>query len=165
MSDTDVTIEFPGRPPIHTTTEGIRRAADRLLPSQEAQRRSARRLRESMSDSAELAQDMAAAGVISQESANETARLANAVADKLAPEPATRLAKDQLKSIVERIERLEEEKKTISDDIRDVYAEAKGNGFDVKALRAIVRMRKQDPNERAEEEAVLETYMQALGML
>jgi uncharacterized protein (UPF0335 family) len=54
-------------------------------------------------------------------------------------------AKDQLKAIIERIERLEEEKKTISDDIRDVYAEAKGNGYDVKALRTIVRMRKQDP--------------------
>jgi uncharacterized protein (UPF0335 family) len=81
-------------------------------------------------------------------------------------DPATTsFAKDQLKSIIERIERLEEEKKAISDDIRDVYAESKGNGFDVKALRAIVRMRKQDPNERQEEETILETYMQALGML
>ena len=80
-------------------------------------------------------------------------------------EPATKFAKDQLKAIIERIERLEEEKKTISDDIRDVYAEAKGNGFDVKALRTIVRMRKQDANERAEQETILETYMQALGML
>jgi uncharacterized protein (UPF0335 family) len=79
--------------------------------------------------------------------------------------PATKFAKDQLKAIIERIERLEEEKKTISDDIRDVYAEAKGNGFDVKALRSIVRMRKQDANERAEQETILETYMQALGML
>jgi uncharacterized protein (UPF0335 family) len=79
--------------------------------------------------------------------------------------PATKFAKDQLKAIIERIERLEEEKKTISDDIRDVYAESKGNGFDVKALRAIVRLRKQDPNERAEQETILETYMQALGML
>jgi uncharacterized protein (UPF0335 family) len=80
-------------------------------------------------------------------------------------EPATQFAKDQLKAIVERIERLEEEKKTISDDIRDVYAEAKGNGYDVKALRTIVRLRKQDANERAEQETILETYMQALGML
>jgi uncharacterized protein (UPF0335 family) len=72
---------------------------------------------------------------------------------------------NQLKAIVERIERLEEEKKTISDDIRDVYAEAKGNGFDVKVLRTIVRMRKQDANERAEQETILETYMHALGML
>ena len=80
-------------------------------------------------------------------------------------EPATKFAKDQLKAIIERIERLEEEKKTISDDIRDVYAEAKGNGFDVKALRTIVRMRKQDANERAEQETILETYLQALGML
>jgi len=79
--------------------------------------------------------------------------------------PATKFAKDQLKAIIERIGRLEEEKKTISDDIRDVYAEAKGNGFDVKALRTIVRLRKQDANERAEEETILETYMQALGML
>jgi uncharacterized protein (UPF0335 family) len=80
-------------------------------------------------------------------------------------EPATRFAKDQLKSIIERIERLEEEKKAISDDIRDVYAESKGNGYDVKALRMIVRLRKQDPQERQEQETILETYMQALGML
>jgi uncharacterized protein (UPF0335 family) len=79
--------------------------------------------------------------------------------------PSERFAKDQLKAIVERIERLEEEKKTMSDDIRDIYAEAKGNGYDVKALRTIVRLRKQDANERAEEETILETYMQALGML
>lgn len=73
--------------------------------------------------------------------------------------------KDQIKAIIERIERMEEEKKTISDDIRDIYAEAKGNGWDVKALRTIVRMRKQDANERAEQEALLDTYMHALGML
>jgi uncharacterized protein (UPF0335 family) len=82
-----------------------------------------------------------------------------------AQESATKFAKDQLKAIIERIERLEEEKKTISDDIRDVYAEAKGNGYDVKALRTIVRLRKQDANERAEQEVILETYMHALGML
>lgn len=81
------------------------------------------------------------------------------------PQTSTSFAKDQLRSIIERIERLEEEKKSIADDIRDVYAESKGNGFDVKALRAIVRMRKKDPNERAEEETILETYMQALGMI
>jgi uncharacterized protein (UPF0335 family) len=80
-------------------------------------------------------------------------------------EPATKFAKDQLKSIIERIERLEEEKKTISDDVKDVYSEAKGNGYDTKALRTIVRMRKQDANERAEEETILETYMSALGMI
>ena len=77
----------------------------------------------------------------------------------------TRFAKDQLKAFVERIERLEEEKQATSVDIRDVYAEAKGNGYDVKALRTIVRLRKQDANERAEQETILETYMQALGML
>lgn len=73
--------------------------------------------------------------------------------------------KEQLKSIIERIERLEEEKKTISDDVRDIYAEAKGNGYEVKALRTIVRMRKQDSDERRQQEAVLEAYMQALGMI
>jgi uncharacterized protein (UPF0335 family) len=94
-----------------------------------------------------------------------TSASAAAAAAAVKEEPATTFAKDQLKAIIERIERLEEEKKTISDDIKDVYAEAKGNGFDVKALRTIVRLRKQDANERAEEETILETYMQALGML
>ena len=80
-------------------------------------------------------------------------------------ESATRFAKDHLKAFVERIEKLEEEKKAISDDVRDVYSEAKANGFDTKALRAIVRLRKEDADERREHEAVLETYMHALGML
>ena len=91
------------------------------------------------------------------------ATVAAATAEKEAP--ATRFAKDHLKAFVERIERLEEEKKAIADDIRDVYAEAKGTGFDVKALRAIVRLRKQDTDERREHEAILETYMHALGMI
>ena len=90
--------------------------------------------------------------------------MATAAAVKEEP-AATRFAKDHLKAFIERVERLEEEKKTISDDIRDVYAEAKGNGFDVKALRTIVRMRKQDADERKEHEAILETYLHALGML
>ena len=79
--------------------------------------------------------------------------------------PATKFSKDQLKAIIERIERLEEEKKTISDDVGDIYKEAKGNGYDVKALRTIVRMRRQDPNDRQEQETILETYMHAMGML
>ena len=80
-------------------------------------------------------------------------------------EPTRRFAKDQLKAFVERLERLGEEKKAIADDIRDVYAEAKGNGFDVKTLRVVVRLRKQDVDERKEQEAILETYLHALGML
>jgi len=80
-------------------------------------------------------------------------------------QPATRFAKDHLKAFVERIERLEEEKKATSDDIRDVYAEAKANGFDIKALRTVVRLRKLDVEERQEQEAILETYMHALGMI
>ena len=91
--------------------------------------------------------------------------MANAAAAVKDDDVAHRFAKDQLKAFVERIERLEEEKKALSDDIRDVYAEAKGNGYDVKALRQVVRLRKQDKDERAEQEAILETYLQALGML
>lgn len=74
------------------------------------------------------------------------------------------VARDQLRAFVERIERLEEEKKAIADDIKEVYAEAKGNGFDTKVLRQIVRIRKQDAHERAEQEAILDLYMHALGM-
>lgn len=74
------------------------------------------------------------------------------------------IAGEQLLSLVERIERLEEDKKSIADDIRDVYAEAKGNGYDVKALRDIIKMRKQDKDKRAEHEAIVETYKSALGM-
>ena len=91
--------------------------------------------------------------------------MATAAAVKEQDQPATRFAKDHLKAFVERIERLEEEKKTIADDVRDVYAEAKATGFDVKALRTIVRLRKVDADERKEHEAILQTYMHALGML
>lgn len=80
-------------------------------------------------------------------------------------EATNNFASGQLKAIIERVERLEEEKKTIADDIKDVYSEGKAHGFDVKALRTIVRMRKQDSGERAEQEAILETYMHALGMI
>jgi uncharacterized protein (UPF0335 family) len=73
-------------------------------------------------------------------------------------------AKDQLRAFVARIERLEDEKAALSVDLREVYAEAKGNGFDVKALRAIIRLRKQDETKRREEEAMLTTYLHALGM-
>lgn len=85
-------------------------------------------------------------------------------AKEMGADKAKAVAADQLKSFVERIERLEEEKQTIADDIKDVYAEAKGNGFDVKILRQIIRIRKQDKSEREEMEAILELYMQALGM-
>ncbi|ACL60795.1 MULTISPECIES: DUF2312 domain-containing protein [Methylobacterium] len=74
------------------------------------------------------------------------------------------VAADQLKSIIERIERLEEEKAGLAGDIKDVYAEAKANGFDTKVLRKIISIRKRDHEERQEEEAILELYMQALGM-
>lgn len=82
-----------------------------------------------------------------------------------AEEPAHRFAKDQLRAIVERIERLEENKAEIASDIKDVYTEAKSSAFDVKAIRTIVRMRKQDAHERQEQETILETYMHAMGMI
>ena len=75
------------------------------------------------------------------------------------------VAKDQLKSIVERIERLDEEKKAIADDIRDIYAEAKANGFDTKVLRQVVALRKKDISEREEQDAIRDLYLSALDML
>jgi uncharacterized protein (UPF0335 family) len=73
-------------------------------------------------------------------------------------------AAQQLLSFLERVERLEEEKKGISDDIRDVYAEAKANGYDPKIMRMVVKLRKMDPHARQEQEAVLETYKAAVGL-
>ena len=74
------------------------------------------------------------------------------------------VAANHLRAFVERIERLEEEKAALAGDIKEVYAEAKGNGFDTKALRRIVSLRKKEEHDRLEEEAILATYMQALGM-
>lgn len=74
------------------------------------------------------------------------------------------IAADQLRLLIERIERLEEEKKGIADDIKDVYGEAKSTGFDVKTIRTIVRLRKMEKHHREEAEALLETYKQALGL-
>ncbi|MEO3386038.1 DUF2312 domain-containing protein [Mesorhizobium sp. CAU 1741] len=84
-------------------------------------------------------------------------------ADAEASGPQT-VAAGQLRAFIERIERLEEEKSTIADDIKEVFAEAKGTGFDTKAMRAIIRLRKMDPAERQEAEAMLDLYMAALGM-
>jgi len=74
------------------------------------------------------------------------------------------VAGDRLKSFIERIERLEEEKKALADDIKEVYSEAKGVGFDAKVMRQIVRIRKMDKDDLDEQEALLDTYMRALGM-
>jgi uncharacterized protein (UPF0335 family) len=74
------------------------------------------------------------------------------------------VAADQLRLFIERIERLEEEKKGIADDVKDVYGEAKANGYDTKTMRAIVRLRKMEKNARDEADALLETYRQALGL-
>ncbi len=75
------------------------------------------------------------------------------------------VARDQLRSFIERIERLEEEKKTIADDIKDVFGEAKGMGFDTKILKEVIKIRKMDRDERMEREAILDTYLAALGMI
>lgn len=78
---------------------------------------------------------------------------------------ADAIAGDQLRAFVERLERLEEEKQAIADDMKDVFAEAKANGFDTKVLRQVLRMRRQDASERAELESLLDLYCRALGML
>lgn len=94
--------------------------------------------------------------------------LNEAIIDTTDDTPAETLhgsAKDHLRSFIERIERLEEEKAALTEDIGEVYAEAKSSGFDTKAIRAIIRMRKKDDSERMEEEALLATYMHALGMI
>ncbi len=75
------------------------------------------------------------------------------------------IAADQLRSVIERIERLEEEKAAIAGDIKEVYAEAKGNGYDTRILRQVIRIRKQDKAERQEQEAILEVYLTSLGMI
>jgi len=75
------------------------------------------------------------------------------------------VAADELRQFIERIERLEEEKAVIASDIKDVFGEAKSRGYDTKAMKTILRLRKKDANERQEEETILETYMAALGMV
>jgi uncharacterized protein (UPF0335 family) len=86
------------------------------------------------------------------------------MADEITEDSSQTIAAGQLRAFIERIERLEEEKQTIADDIKDVYAELKGTGFDAKAVRTIIRLRKKDANERQEEEAILDLYLAALGM-
>ena len=75
------------------------------------------------------------------------------------------IAADQLRSFIERTERLEEEKAALAGDIREVYAEAKGNGFDTKIMRQVVRLRKMDSNDRSEQEELLDLYKAALGLV
>jgi uncharacterized protein (UPF0335 family) len=83
----------------------------------------------------------------------------------MAEKTTTNFAQGQLKALVGRIERLEEEKRTIGSDIKEVYAEAAGNGFDVKILRKVVSLRKKEPSERQEEESMLDLYLAAIGMV
>ena len=86
------------------------------------------------------------------------------MADDITEPSSQTVAAGQLRAFIERIERLEEEKKTIADDIKEVYAEAKGTGLDTKAIRTLIRLRKKDQAEREEEESILDLYKAALGM-
>ncbi|QYM72896.1 DUF2312 domain-containing protein [Pseudochrobactrum sp. Wa41.01b-1] len=86
------------------------------------------------------------------------------MSDEITGDTAQSVSVGQLRAFIERIERLEEEKKTISDDIKEVFAELKGSGFDGPAVRAIIRLRKKGTHERKEEEAMIQLYMDALGM-
>ncbi len=88
-----------------------------------------------------------------------------ATAAAVQEEPATRFAKDHLKAFIERIERLEEEKKALSSDVKDIYSEAKSAGYDVKVIRQLIRERKLDPNEVEESSTLLDVYKAAIGML
>lgn len=87
------------------------------------------------------------------------------MSEDITSESSQTVAAGQLRAFIERIERLEEEKKTIADDIKEVYAEAKGTGFDAKAMRKIISLRKQDQAERQEAEAMVDLYKNALGMV
>ena len=82
----------------------------------------------------------------------------------MSQDEAQAVAVTQLRAFIERIERLEEEKKTISDDIKQIYSEAKNSGFDTKAMRTIIRLRQKEDRERQEEEAMIDLYKDALGM-
>ena len=84
--------------------------------------------------------------------------------NRMSQEDVNAVAVAQLRAFIERIERLEEEKKTISDDIKQIYSEAKNSGFDTKAMRTIIRLRKKKDGERQEEEAMIDLYKDALGM-
>jgi uncharacterized protein (UPF0335 family) len=86
------------------------------------------------------------------------------MADDITETTSQTVAAGQLRAFIERVERLEEEKKTIADDIKEVFAEMKGSGFDTKAVRTLIRLRKKDQAERQEEEAILDLYKAALGM-
>lgn len=90
--------------------------------------------------------------------------MSEAIAQSNDNQPSSAIAAGQLRSFIERIERLEEEKKALAGDIREVYAEAKANGFDPKIMRQVVRIRTMDKEDRAEQEAVLDLYLSALGM-
>jgi uncharacterized protein (UPF0335 family) len=94
---------------------------------------------------------------------SRTLPLEKSMADEIT-ETSQTVAAGQLRAFIERVERLEEEKQTIADDIKEVFAEMKGTGFDTKAVRTIIRLRKKDQAERQEEEAILDLYKAALGM-
>jgi uncharacterized protein (UPF0335 family) len=94
---------------------------------------------------------------------SRTLSLEKSMADEIT-ETSQTVAAGQLRAFIERVERLEEEKQTIADDIKEVFAEMKGTGFDTKAVRTIIRLRKKDQAERQEEEAILDLYKAALGM-
>jgi uncharacterized protein (UPF0335 family) len=83
----------------------------------------------------------------------------------VAPQALTKSAREKLRQLVARIEKLEEEKKSIADDVKETYAEARGMGFDAKVLRQVVRIRKQDRQEREEQDQIRELYLHALGEL
>jgi uncharacterized protein (UPF0335 family) len=150
MSETTITLEVPGMEPVTTTLEGMKRAAAYLKTP--AGRKATREMagREELSGQTALDDHP-----VFQKAAQDATNLFQTKS----------VAADQLKAFIERVERLTEELDGVKEDVKSVYAEAKGQGFDTKVLRKVIAIRKRDYAERQEEEAVLELYMQALGMI
>ena len=149
---TTITLHTPGREPVTADLETFKKAAS--IATGRAGRRALREAEEATGRTEDPNQ-------IALDDHPEFRKAAQASTDLLRTES---VAADMLKVFIERIERLEEERAGIAEDIKDVYAEAKGNGFDTKVLRKIIAIRKRDHAERQEEEAILEMYLQALGM-
>jgi uncharacterized protein (UPF0335 family) len=153
VSETTITFEVPGMTPVTTDLETFKKAASIVTGNAGRQAiREAHATVGRLNDPGQIALDD---HPIFQKAAQDAANLFQTES----------VAADQLKAFIERIERLEEERAGISEDVKSVYAEAKGRGFNTKVLRKVITLRKCDYAERQEEEAVLELYMQALGMI
>lgn len=166
----DVIIQLAGQPPIHTTTEKLHEHANEIRKTLKRQLGKLERL--TPEGGIPMPRDLQNPGRLSPDEVSliegdvqkEKTRMKDTDADRAVRDAAYRVSADELRQIVETIEALEAEKAEATEQIKDRYAEAKGRGYDTKALRKIVQLRRQDADARAEEQAVLDIYMSALGM-